>query len=232
MKFVTIIPARSGSVNLKNKNILKFNAKPLIYWSIKAAKDSKIVKDVFVSTNSTKIAKISKKYGCKVPFLRKKDLASSNSIMKDVIVDTLNNLNAFKEKKYDAVILLQPTSPLRSGKDIDKACNIFIKKKPDSLVSVCKLHHCFNPEQLYIQKKGYLKKISRKKTIELRQKKKKYYAHNGAAIYITNIKKIKKFIIGGKIASYQMEKYYSYDIDDKEDFKIAELIHKNLKKLK
>ena len=93
-------------------------------------------------------------------------------------------------ENYDAVILLQPTSPLRDSVDIDKACKIFMKNKADSLVSIKQIEHTSNPESLY-NKKKFLKRINNLNKISLRQKKKNYYAPNGAAIYITKLSKIK-----------------------------------------
>ncbi len=230
MKFLTIIPAREGSKQLKNKNILKFDGKPLIYWTIRSAQKSKFVKDIIISTDSKKIAKICEKFKCKVPSLRPKKLSLSNTLMNKVINYEVKKNS--KNKLYDAVILLQPTSPLRTHKDIDKACQRFIKQKADSLVSICKLKHIYNPDSLYKIKKNFLIRINKKKVIPLRQAKKDYFNANGAAIYITKIDKISKYVVGGKIAYLQMDDKFSVDIDNIFDFKVAELIKKNLIKLK
>ena len=121
---------------------------------------------------------------------------------------------------------MQPTSPLRKLTDIDNACKLFIKKKPDSLVSVVKLKHIYNPESLYFNKKNKLKKAFKIKNSFLKQNKKTYYAPNGAAIYITHKNKINEFIIGGKISWALMSYARSIDIDGKEDLKLANILFK------
>ena len=227
MNFLTIIPARSGSKEIKNKNISSFNDKPLIYWTIKSAKECHYIKDIVVSTDSKKIKKIAEKYKCYVPFLREKNLAKPSSLMIDVVNNVVNKVD-LKRKKYDAVIILQPTSPLRTADHISKACKIFEKNNSDSLVSVCKIHHNHNPEDIYTLNGNFLKKYSNKiiKTTPLRQKKKIYYGKNGAAIYITKINRINKYILGGKTSYLIRDKFVSIDIDDLNDFKLAELLHK------
>lgn len=221
MNFFGFIPAKSNSKGLKNKNIKIFNNKPLIYWTIKAANESKKISNFLVSTDSKKIKKIAKRYKANVPFLRPKRLSRFNTPMIEVVK------HAYKfYKKFDAVVLLQPTSPLRDYRDIDNACKIFEKSKADSLIAVNQLKHTSNPEQVFILKKNFLKYKSNKKKETIRQKKKIYYSSNGSAIYITKVKYIKKFIVGGKIVPFFMPKIKSIDIDDAEDFKIAELISK------
>ena len=127
--------------------------------------------------------------------------------------------------------MLQPTSPFRDSNDIDKACKIFKKNKADSLVSIKQIEHTSNPESLFTIKKNFLKRINNLKKNALRQNKKKYYAPNGAAIYITKLSKIKKYILGGKIGYYKMSNLKSIDLDTKYDFEIGKLIMKNFKKL-
>ena len=135
------------------------------------------------------------------------------------------------KEKYDAVILLQPTSPLRTSKDIDRACKTFIRNKADSLVSVSRLKHIYDPDSLFKKNKNFLAKASKKKIIPIRQKKTEYYFANGAAIYITKMSKADKFIIGGKICYLLMSEKNSVDIDNLYDFKLAELIKRNYKRL-
>ena len=230
MNFLTIVPARGGSKGLKNKNILNFNGKPLIYWTLEAAKKSKYIDDIIISTDSKKIAQICEKYSFSVKSLRPKKISKSNTLMSEVVNYELKNVDK-KKKKYDAVILLQPTSPLRSYKDIDKACSIFIKNKSDSLVSISELKHNYNPNSLFKIKNKLLNKICKKKIPTIRQKKDKFFYANGAAIYITRINKIKDYFVGGKISYLMMEEKNSIDIDNLYDFKLAELIKINFKKL-
>lgn len=229
MNFLAIIPARGGSRELKNKNILKFDGKPLIYWTVRSAQKSKFIKNIIISTDSKKIAKICKKLKCDVPVLRPKKISSSRTLMLEVIKYELNRVKL--KDKYDAVILLQPTSPLRTSKDIDRACKTFIRNKADSLVSISKLKHIHNPDSLFKKTKNFLTKASKKKIMPIRQKKTQYYYANGAAIYITKMNKADKFIIGGKICYLLMSEKNSIDIDNLYDFKLAELIKRNYKSI-
>ena len=227
VKFLAIIPARKNSKTLKNKNIKLFNGKPLIYWTIKEALKSKYLSSIILSTDSEKIIKYCKKFKIIIPFKRPKHISLSSTPMIKLIQHVLKN-KEIREKKYDAIVLLQPTSPLRVAKDIDEACKVFLKEKPDSLVSINQLNHTLNPESLFNRKGLLLNKAFKIKKESLRQNKKIYFAPNGAAIYITPKKNISKFIVGGKkIAGFLMPKKRSIDIDDIIDFKLAEYLKKN-----
>ena len=117
-KILCIIPARKWSKGLKSKNIKKLNNIPLVAWSILAAKKSKLIKEIIVSTDSIKISKIARKYGANIPFIRPKkfatDKASTFSIIKHAI-----NFYSKNKINFDYILLLEPTSPLRNYKDID-----------------------------------------------------------------------------------------------------------------
>jgi CMP-N,N'-diacetyllegionaminic acid synthase len=228
MKFLAIIPARKNSKGIKNKNIKKFNGKPLIYWTIQAAKNSNCFDKIFVSTDSKIIQSFSQKQKVECPILRPKKLSGDNSNVHEAIKYTLRY---YKKENYtpDAIVLLQPTSPLRDAKDIIKACDLFKLYKPDSLVSVVRVPHNFYPQNLYIKKDNELKQKSRNKKFHLRQNFKDLFARNGASIYITNINKISNYILGGKIIGYEMDLLKSIDINNLGEFEIAELIQKNYK---
>tara|TARA_B100000989_G_C19387534_1_gene404277 strand:- start:41 stop:442 length:402 start_codon:yes stop_codon:yes gene_type:complete len=113
-KILALVPARKGSKSIKNKNLKLFKKKPLIAWTLINALKSKFIDNIVVSTDSLKIKKISEKYGADVPFMRSKNLASDKAETVSVVMHLLNNV-----EKYDYLILLQPTSPLRSSQDID-----------------------------------------------------------------------------------------------------------------
>ena len=227
-KFIAIIPARGGSKQIKNKNIKKFLGKPLIHWTIEAAINSNSIDKIYVSTDSNLIVKKCEKFKNKITILKRpKNLAKDNTKMLDVIKNFSKN-NFLKKKNFLGLIILQPTSPLRNYLDIKQSCKLFLKNKPDSLISINKINHQHNPESIYKKNGIFIKKYNNKKFIPLRQKKKEYFASNGAAIYITNKKNLNKFIIGGKkIIGYEMPVNRSIDIDTKFDFEIAEMIKKN-----
>ncbi len=128
MKIVGIIPARGGSKGIKNKNLIEINKKPLIYWTIKTAKESKLLNDFYISTEDPIIRKISLKFGAKV-IDRPKRLARDNSTTLSVLQHSIKITGA------DAIVCLQPTSPIRPKGIIDNAIKKFIKNKSDSLAT-------------------------------------------------------------------------------------------------
>ena len=125
-KIIGIVPARIGSKGLKFKNIKKLNSKPLIFWPIQSLKKSKYVDKIVLNTDSRKIRNIGIKMGAVSPFLRPKHLASDNSKIADVIIHTIK---FFQKKKifYDYLLLLEPTSPLTTSRDIDSAIEVLEK---------------------------------------------------------------------------------------------------------
>ncbi|MDB4173097.1 acylneuraminate cytidylyltransferase family protein, partial [bacterium] len=130
---LAVIPARGGSKGLPGKNILKLKDKPLLAWTIEAAKESKYLDHVIVSTDNDDISKAAKDYGCDVPFLRPHELATDEASIYDVLVHALDQL----KDSYDVLVLLQPTSPLRTFKDIDACLQILSDSNAPSCVSVC-----------------------------------------------------------------------------------------------
>lgn len=138
-KILAIIPARAGSKGIKNKNIVKIIGKPLIYYTIKVAKKSKLITDLIGSTEDINIQKIFEKYKVEVPFLRPKKLATDKSLIIDTLFFCLKKMEKLKNKKYDYIILLQPTAPNREVNEIDNAIKKIIRKKTDSLISLALL---------------------------------------------------------------------------------------------
>ena len=130
-KILVIIPARSGSKGIKNKNIIKIKNKPLLSYSIIYAKKCKLVDEIIVSTESTKYAKIAKKFGAKVPFLRTKKLAGNKIQDYPVILECLIKSEKFFKTKFNYIILLRPTSPFRESKLIERG----LKKLHNSKIS-------------------------------------------------------------------------------------------------
>jgi len=228
MKYLAIVPARFGSKGLLNKNILCLNGKPLINYTLEAAQKCMQIDRLVVSTNDKRIIDLCKKK--KIEYiLRPKKISLSKS---PTILAIQHTLKVLKEKKGyvpDAVITLQPTSPFRTRRHIDEAISLFNRhKKSDSLVSCQSIPHKYNPFGAYVMKKdSYLYQLKKNNISTRRQDKKFFYSRNGAAIYITRINNIKKFIFGGKVLGYKMNRSSSLDIDDIYDFKIAEMILKN-----
>ena len=218
-KILALIPARKGSKAIRNKNLKLFKKKPLVSWSISAALKSKYIDEVVVSTDCAVIKKISKKYGAKVPFTRPKSLATDKSETISVVLHTLSKL-----EKYDYIVLLQPTSPLRKSHDIDKGIQLIVNSNKYSLVSFCQ--SVDHPDLTYKIKKNKIEKLTTDK-MPRRQDAKSFYTVNGA-IYISNVSwlKMNKKLYDDKSVPYIMPFERSIDIDSKIDWKIAELLAK------
>lgn len=219
-KYLSIIPARGQSKRVKNKNILPLNGKPLIAYTINSALKSKYLDRVFVSSDNTAILEMSKRFGAET-LKRPRNLAKDTSTTFDVIKHAIKNI-----KGFEYVVVLQPTSPLRDEKHIDKAINFLKKKKADAVISVCKEDHSplwsnVLPKDKSL--KGFLKeKIVNKRSQDL----KNYYRLNGA-IYICKIQKLlekKSFFLKSNIYAFEMSREKSIDIDTKLDFLLAEFL--------
>lgn len=214
MRIVGVIPARSGSKKIPVKNIKVLKGKPLIAYTIKAALSSNLDR-VVVTTDCKNIADISRQFGAEV-IIRSPELARDETATLPVIQDVIKRLDT----KFDAVMTLQPTSPLRKTEDINNSIRIFNDNTDaDSLVSVVEVPHNFMPEKLMTYDGIKLFGSSEPRR---RQDLRRMYARNGAAIYITKINKLDNYIFGGNIIPYFMSKSKSFDIDDTEDWNIVE----------
>ena len=228
MKNIAIIPARSGSKGLPDKNILMFCGKPLLAWSIEAALQSKMFDEVMVSTDSEKYKAIAEEYGAHVPFLRceinSNDKASSWDAMREVIAK-YESLGM----TFDTFCMLQPTSPLRKAENIVEAYKVFVENDADSVVALCPLEHSINICNA-LPDNGSLDGFYDSNSSGRRQDSAKYYRINGA-IYIQKISELKlaSNLYGKKSYAYVMDKINSIDIDDKIDFIQAEAVAKAMK---
>jgi CMP-N-acetylneuraminic acid synthetase len=226
MNLLTLICAREGSKGLKNKNIKLFNKKPLIYYTIKKALSSKYVNEVYVSTDSTKISKVAKNFGAKVKFIRNKNLSKDTSPELMVWRDAILRLEKLNNTNYDYICVLPVTAPLRSVKDIDDCINIFQKKKCDGVITITPSSK--NPyfNMVKISNDGLRLINKSKKLFFNRQKAPKVYDITTVAyIMSTNFIKKKNSIFQGKLEYKIIPKNRSIDIDDINDFKIAEYLY-------
>ncbi|NBH74041.1 acylneuraminate cytidylyltransferase family protein [Clostridiaceae bacterium] len=227
MKNLAVIPARSGSKGLKDKNIRLFAGKPLMAYTIEAAKMAGIFDRVMVSTDSLDYAKIAKEYGAEVPFLRKGQTSGDKASSWDVVKEVLN---CYKEsgQVFDTVCLLQPTSPLRTGEDIKAAYLLFCEKSAIAVISVCETEHtplwCNT-----LPNDNSLEKFIRQEHNVRRQDVKRYYRINGA-IYFALVEELQMYGNLYKKGSfaYIMDQERSIDIDTELDFLYAELIYRRL----
>ncbi len=231
-EILAIIPARGSSRGIKNKNIKLFCGKPLIYYTIHEAKKAKLFDRIIVSTDSKEIANISKKYGVEVPFLRPKELAKNNSMVRDAVLHLLINLKEKDRYHPDYIVLLEPTSPLRLSQDIDNALKLLFRKRANALVSV------YATEQLLFTKDKFdkLYVVSNRKFLKStnRQQLLPTYKLDGF-VYAIKTKvflKEKTFLPKGVIGYVNEARWRTTDVNEPQDFVLGELIYKNLKNLK
>ncbi|MBE2255797.1 MAG: acylneuraminate cytidylyltransferase family protein [Ignavibacteria bacterium] len=228
MKILTIIPARAGSKGIPGKNIKILGKIPLIAYSINSSLKCKLISDTLVSTESEKIEKISLKFGAWIPFKRPKYLAKDKTPTLPVIQYTISRLSKMGYN-YDAVCLLQPTTPFRKLSFLNSCLNTFINNKTDSLISVRKVPDEYNPHWIFEKKENGFLKIStgEKKIITRRQDLPDTYYRDGS-VYITSVNCIinNNSLYGEKI-SYCINNSEPYcNLDTLSDWKLAENIIK------
>ena len=217
MSIFAIIPARGGSKGIVRKNLALILNKPLISFSITAAIKSKLVDRVLVSSDDEEIIQVAKSFGAEIPFKRPDEISSDQTAMIDVLKHMVNYLVG-KNELIEAIVLLQPTSPLRTEKHIDEAISKFRSSNASSVVSVVEVPHQYNPYSvLSLNQNGELNPIL-DKTFNRRQDKPKFYARNGPAILVVSPSVIlDDELYGSTSLPYFMTKENSLDIDKKED---------------
>lgn len=230
MRNLAIIPARSGSKGLKDKNIRLLNGIPLIDYSIKAAINSGVFKEIMVSTDSGKYAAIAKECGASVPFLRSGINSEDSSSSWDVVAEILANYKSLG-MEFDTFCLLQPTSPLRTANDIIKAYRKYEEKRAVSVVAVCECEHspllCNT-----LDESGSLNQFMCAEKLAPRQALDTFYRINGA-LYIMNVREFQRdrFIYREGSYAYVMERSRSIDIDNELDFQFADFLCKKDSKI-
>ncbi len=225
-KILFWIPARGGSKRISNKNIKNFADKPLIAHAIKQALSCSINGRVIVDTDSNKIATVAKKYGAEAPWLRPAYLASDNAQGVDCLIYLLDKLK--KQEKYepDYVIILQTTSPLRQIEDITDCWKMIQKTKANTVLTVCPTH----PRLYYLSKNNDIILVNGSEANSTNvQDWPPAYILNGCFVYIVKTKALlkEKKVITKKTKAVACPNWRSIDLDNPEDWVIAEIIYKN-----
>jgi CMP-N,N'-diacetyllegionaminic acid synthase len=223
MKILAIIPARGGSKGVPGKNIKLLGDKPLIGYSIEQAIASNSFSKIIVSTDDEAIAKIAIEFGAEVPFIRPSELANDTASSIEVVQHAVDFL-ASKNELFDAICLLQPTSPFREKGFIDKAIALFSSANSDALVSVLQVPHEYNPHWVFEADENGVLQIAtgEKEIIKRRQDLPKSFFRDGA-IYLTKIESINKGTFYGKQLSYiESNPNFYVNIDTMEDWIKAE----------
>jgi len=209
MNNIIVIPARGNSKGIKKKNLINFCQRPLLYWTLKQAKKSKLINDIYVSTESKEISRLCENMGAKV-ISRPKKLCADNASSESAIRHILLNI----KYKVDNIVFLQATSPLRKPSDIDNAFKKFKKIKADSLFSGHKAEDFFDIWEL---KKKFFSPL----TIDYKNRKPRqifkiqHFMQNGS-IYIFKKKILDRYNnrLGGKITVFEMDEWQSFQLDN------------------
>jgi CMP-N,N'-diacetyllegionaminic acid synthase len=226
-KIMALIPARGGSKGLPGKNIKEICGLPLIAHSINAAKGSKYINKIVISTDSEEIANVGLDHGAEVPFMRPSELASDTALAPDAYIYTLKKLKDDFNYVPDLLIVLLPTSPLRDSKDIDLCIEKYFSENADSVISVVEYEHPIERARV-LNEKGLMRNyLDSEVVLKNRQEYKKVFAPNGS-IYVLNPNLLieKKTYYFSKTFPYIMDREKSVDIDTLFDFQIAEFIMK------
>ncbi|MFD2705613.1 acylneuraminate cytidylyltransferase family protein [Salibacterium lacus] len=224
-KILAIIPARGGSKGVPRKNIRYLADKPLIAWTIEEAKKSKYIDRLILSSEDQEIISVASRYDCEVPFIRPQTLAEDNTPGINPVIHALNELPG-----YDVVVLLQPTSPLRTVEDIDGCIETLLNSSAPSCVTVTEADK--SPYWMYrIEDEEVMIPLFRN-AASLRQELPNVYSLNGA-VYAADTNWIVEFsqFIKEKTVPYIMPKERSYDIDTEQDFMITDYLLRERGKL-
>ena len=227
MKSIAIIPARSGSKGVRDKNIRPLKGRPLMAWTIEAAIQSGEFDEVMVSTDSEAYAAIAREAGAAVPFLRSAETATDTASSWDMAAEVLAGYEAMG-RTFDTFCLLQPTSPLRTAEDIRKAYDLFREKDAFAVVSVCEAEH--SPLWCgHLPDDGSMNGFIDPDAIRQRQAGGKFYRLNGS-IYIADTVKFaqNRFLYREGSYAYVMPQERSVDIDSEVDFRFAEILAESI----
>lgn len=222
---IAIIPARGGSKGLPGKNIRPLLEKPMIAYTVEAARRSIYIDDIIVSTDDCLIADVAVQYGAMCPFFRPDELASDDALVIDSYVYTIDRLEAEYGYVIHEFAVLQPTSPLRIAEDIDNAIALFRERDADSVISCVEEDHPVQWHK-YLDAECRFENIF-DETLQNRQQYRKSYYPNGA-VYVFRSELIRRrSYYSEKSFAYVMPPRRSVDVDSLEDFQYAECLMKS-----
>ncbi|MGN1205618.1 MAG: cytidylyltransferase domain-containing protein [Eubacterium sp.] len=219
-KVLAIIPARGGSKGIPRKNVKAISGKPMIQYTIEAAKECKYIDKVIVSTEDEEIAHISMRAGAIVPFSRPEELATDEAKIIDVVLHAVE----FYERKaehFDIIVLLQPTSPLRNAEDVTRALEYYIRKEQKSMLSVSEVSESPILMRTFGEENKMEKIVSENNDVR-GQDTKKYYRVNGA-IYINKVSELThETSFTDNEMGYVLTREHGIDINEPQDLVVAE----------
>lgn len=232
LRVLGLVTARGGSKGLPGKNVRDLCGKPLIAWTIDAAKGAQLLDAIVVSTDDPAIAATAKLYGAEVPFMRPDALAGDNASSIDVVLHALDTL-AISGREFDLIVLLEPTSPLRESSDIEHGVSLLLSSGAGSLVSVCQAE-CTHPAFMYRKCTDHrLVPFLEQQPTGLRRQDLEPLFFLEGTLYVSKVDVLRanrSFYHQDTIA-YPVPKWKSLEIDDIDDFLMVEALvkHKGLK---
>jgi CMP-N,N'-diacetyllegionaminic acid synthase len=225
MTVLGLIPARGGSKGIPRKNLAPLNGRPLISYSIEAARNSKFITNLMVSTDDTEIAATSKSLGVPVQRLRSRQFATDTAGMFEVVEECLGWLRQDGLPEPELVVLLQPTSPLRSGEDIDGTIRALRAAGCESATSVHEMTE-HPAECVAVGKDGWQYVVPPPLSATRRQDYIGSYQFINGAVYVVTprfLRKNHRFVLAGReTALYEMDRARGVDINHPFDLKVAE----------
>jgi CMP-N-acetylneuraminic acid synthetase len=226
MNILGIIPARGGSKSVPHKNIALLNGKPMIAYTIEAAKKSQRLTEFLVSSENPEIIDVAKQYGAPVPFVRPAQLATDEAPTLPVVQHAVREMEALNDLTYDIIVLLQPTTPLRRPEDIDAAIDKLVATDADSVISVCEVG-AYHPARMRQIIDDCLTELPIREPKEMlrRQDLPPVYIRNGAIYAVQRqVVMLQNSLIGKVSRPYIMPDEISVNVDSKLDFLMAEIL--------
>lgn len=225
MRVLGLIPARGGSKGIPRKNIRMLGGKPLIAWTIEAARKSRLLTRVILSTEDEEIAEVGRQWEVDVPFLRPRELAEDDTPTLPVVLHAVMEIEK-QGGHYDAVCLLQPTAPFRKPEWIDACIQLMEKRGADASVTVCRIPAEHHPWwSLMLDGEGWLHFSQSGEAPVRRQDLPPAYYREGS-VYVTRVQTLLRSgsLYGTKLAAFEVAADESVNLDTEEDWKRAEML--------
>ena len=227
MNILGLITARGGSKSIPRKNLARCGGQPLLYWTCAAAREARAISRSIISSDDPEITRYAESQGIEAPFIRPAEFATDMASSIDVAQHAIRWLAEREGWQTDVLILLQPTSPLRTARHIDEAFAL-LSEIDNSVVSVVEVPHCFNPWSVMVIEKRYLHNYHQG---ELsfdpfrRQGQPVLYARNGPAVVVSRSDLVmKRTLYGRRCRPYPMSSPNSIDIDEPDDLILADCL--------
>ncbi len=228
-----VIPARGGSKSVPRKNLAPLNGKPMFYYTIEAAQQSKLLTHFVVSSEDEEIIKVAKSFGAPAPFVRPAELATDEAPSLPVVQHAVREVESRKGVTFDYVVLLQATSPLRNSADIDAALEKLIETGADSVVSVVRVAHHHPARMRFIENDLLIQlPMGEQKEMQRRQDLPPVYIRNGAIFATKRSVVMDQNSMLGKVSRpYVMPESRSANVDTKFDFLVVEVMMQHPEKV-